>query len=29
MAGKMFQGEEVATMVGKVVNLLREEAKVL
>lgn len=28
-AGKLFQGEEVSSMVDKVVNLLREEAKVL
>ena len=28
-AGKMFQGEDVAVMVDKVVKLLREEAKVL
>lgn len=27
--GKLFQGEEVASMVEKVVNLLRDEAKVL
>lgn len=28
-AGKLFEGEDVAVMVEKVVNLLREEAKVL
>lgn len=28
-AGKMFQGEDVAVMVDKVVKLLREEAKIL
>ena len=28
-AGKVFKGEDVATMVGNVVKLLREEAKVL
>lgn len=28
-AGKLFQGEDIDTMVGKVVQLLRDEAKVL